>query len=133
MQQWCGVAGAAERWAQIEHELDGWSNRAELLEQTGGDAYHGLLWKIFDALKLKGIVSAAEETGELEPALRHETDRAALRARWGEELRARQAPEPALLRQAANRAPGKRIFVADLLLPNYTRASGARRMFEMLS
>ncbi|MDX6596824.1 MAG: hypothetical protein QOE87_711, partial [Gaiellales bacterium] len=134
VQAWCGAERAAERWAAVEPELDARLARARELEHASSDELHVLLWSIFDALKLKGIAeAAAREDGRVAlPALRHGTASVALRARWADALRTHAAPEHALLRAAANRAPGSRIFVADLLLPAYTRASGARRMFEML-
>src|SRR5262249_40174105 len=130
--RWCGVERASERWTDAQQDIESLRTRARKLEAAGGDELHAVLWKLFDALKLKGIVAAADEHEDDQPALRHETDRAELRREWEPELRRQLAPEPALLRRAANRAPGNRIFVADLLLPAYNRASGARRMFELL-
>src|SRR5262249_7469416 len=123
IQRWCGVERAADRWQTVEQHVEGLRARARELEAGGGEEFHATLWKLFDSLKLKGIVTAANEQEEDSPALRHETDRAALRRDWGPELRRQLAPEPALLRRAANRAPGERIFIADLLLPAYNRAS----------
>ncbi|HET6171004.1 MAG TPA: glycosyltransferase [Gaiellales bacterium] len=132
VQTWCGTERAAERWKQAEPELGSRLTRARDLAGAGGEELHALLWGIFDALKLKGISDAASEQDQLAPppALCHEG--VLLPARWADELRAQAAPEYELLRAAANRAPGSRIFVADLLLPASTRASGARRMSELL-
>ncbi len=134
VQTWCGVEAAAERWAAVAADLDARLARAREIEGARSEEFHALLWGIFDALKLKGIAEAASEDEQVArpAALRHEAPGAALRAKWAEELRAQTAPEHELMRAAANRAPGSRIFVADLLLPAYTRASGARRMFELL-
>ncbi|HEY3612592.1 MAG TPA: glycosyltransferase, partial [Gaiellales bacterium] len=134
VQAWCGVERAAERWADAKSELDDRIARARELAGESGEELHALLWAIFEALKLKGIAEAADEADRLgrPAALRHAADATVLRERWAAELRVQSAPEDALMRTAANRAPGSRIFVADLLLPAYTRASGARRMFELL-
>src|SRR5207248_7534305 len=90
---------------------------------------HGLYWKIFNASKTKGIVEAGEAGEQIEHSLEGAD---ALRERRAAELSAQRAPEPALQRLASNRAPGQRILVCDALMPAYNRASGSKRLFEML-
>lgn len=52
--------------------------------------------------------------------------------KWGEVLQRQFPPTPESVRRASNRAPGKRILVIDPFMPMYDRASGCRRLFEML-
>src|ERR1700748_1599005 len=52
--------------------------------------------------------------------------------KWADELAAQHAPEPAVVRRASDRRPGKRIFVVDPFMPAYDRASGSRRLFQIL-
>jgi GT2 family glycosyltransferase/SAM-dependent methyltransferase/tetratricopeptide (TPR) repeat protein len=52
--------------------------------------------------------------------------------KWQETLALEPAPNPALVRRASHRVRGQRILVIDPLLPMYDRASGSKRLFEML-
>ncbi len=52
--------------------------------------------------------------------------------KWKEALGRQHAPDASLVRRASHRARGQRILVIDPLLPMYDRASGSRRLFEML-
>lgn len=47
-------------------------------------------------------------------------------------LQKQYPPDARWVRLASNRAPGKRIIVVDPFLPDYDRASGSRRLFEIL-
>jgi GT2 family glycosyltransferase/glycosyltransferase involved in cell wall biosynthesis/tetratricopeptide (TPR) repeat protein len=64
---------------------------------------------------------------------RHQvSNRETFRAKWADALRAQQPPHPALVRRASHRVAGKRILVVDPLMPMYDRASGSRRLHELL-
>ncbi len=54
------------------------------------------------------------------------------REKWADELRLQSLPDASLVRRAANRAPGRRLVVVDPFLPMFDRASGSRRLHEML-
>jgi GT2 family glycosyltransferase/glycosyltransferase involved in cell wall biosynthesis len=61
-----------------------------------------------------------------------EVNRHSFRAKWADALRTQSQPHPALVRRASDRAPGKRVLVVDPLMPAYDRASGSKRLFELL-
>jgi GT2 family glycosyltransferase/glycosyltransferase involved in cell wall biosynthesis/Tfp pilus assembly protein PilF len=52
--------------------------------------------------------------------------------KWQTTLARQPAPDPGRVRRASHRAPGQRILVIDPFLPLYDRASGSKRLFEML-
>ena len=59
-------------------------------------------------------------------------NRERFREKWADALRAQQPPHPALVRRASHRVAGERLLVIDPLMPMFDRASGSRRMFELL-
>jgi cellulose synthase/poly-beta-1,6-N-acetylglucosamine synthase-like glycosyltransferase len=75
VRRYCDVDGAAERWAEVAHDVDGWRARvAELEALLDGDGarsgqnelraeLHRLYGDTFRALKLKGLVAAMDEEG----------------------------------------------------------------------
>lgn len=52
--------------------------------------------------------------------------------KWRDTLKRQYPPDRRWVRLASNRAPGKRILVVDALLPIFDRASGSRRLFEII-
>lgn len=54
------------------------------------------------------------------------------REKWAAQLATQALADPSLVRRAANRAPGSRIMVVDPFMPMYDRASGSRRLHELL-
>ena len=52
--------------------------------------------------------------------------------KWRDVLQRQYPPDRRWVRLASNRAPGKRILVVDAFLPLFDRASGSRRLFEIL-
>ncbi|HTA30996.1 MAG TPA: glycosyltransferase, partial [Candidatus Cybelea sp.] len=52
--------------------------------------------------------------------------------KWQKTLAQQPAPDSAQVRRASHRVRGQRILVVDPLLPMYDRASGSKRLFEML-
>ena len=53
--------------------------------------------------------------------------------KWRDVLVQQYPPDARLVRRASNRAPGKRILVVDAFAPMYDRASGSRRLWEILN
>ncbi len=60
------------------------------------------------------------------------TNRQKFFEKWSSALAHQCAPDAAAVRRASHRARGQRILVIDPLLPIYDRASGSKRLFEML-
>ncbi len=54
------------------------------------------------------------------------------REKWADALRSQYPPDASLVRRASDRRPGARILVVDPFLPMFDRASGSRRLFEVL-
>jgi GT2 family glycosyltransferase/tetratricopeptide (TPR) repeat protein len=52
--------------------------------------------------------------------------------KWKTVLARQWPPDPRLVRRASHRVRGQRILVVDPMLPMYDRASGSRRLFEMV-
>jgi GT2 family glycosyltransferase/glycosyltransferase involved in cell wall biosynthesis len=64
---------------------------------------------------------------------RHQVvNRERFREKWADALLAQQPPHPSLVRRASRRVAGKRILVVDPLMPMFDRASGSRRLHEIL-
>jgi GT2 family glycosyltransferase len=61
-----------------------------------------------------------------------EINRHAFREKWATELRAQAQPHASLVRLASNRATGRRILIVDPFMPRYDRASGSRRLWELV-
>jgi GT2 family glycosyltransferase/glycosyltransferase involved in cell wall biosynthesis/SAM-dependent methyltransferase/tetratricopeptide (TPR) repeat protein len=52
--------------------------------------------------------------------------------RWKKTLAQHSPPDPGLVRHASHRVRGQRILVIDPVMPMYDRASGSKRLFEIL-
>jgi GT2 family glycosyltransferase/tetratricopeptide (TPR) repeat protein len=52
--------------------------------------------------------------------------------KWKTVLANQSVPDPALARRASHRVVGQRILIVDPFLPMYDRASGSRRLFEIV-
>ncbi len=59
-------------------------------------------------------------------------NRVKFRQKWRQALTQQAAPDSLLVRRASHRLRGQRILVIDPLMPMYDRASGSKRLFEML-
>ena len=60
------------------------------------------------------------------------TNRRKFTEKWQDALVHQTAPDANLVRRASQRIKGQRILVIDPLMPMYDRASGSKRLFEML-
>ena len=64
---------------------------------------------------------------------RHQVvNRERFREKWAQALLAQQPPHPSLVRRASHRVAGKRLLVVDPTMPMFDRASGSRRLHEIL-
>jgi len=136
IRRYCDVDDAHVRWALASATMGERAERVRELEALAErsprelEELHELYGSVFRDLKLKGIVEAASERDEAAAA---ETPvPAAFAEKWQAELARRELPSPGAVRRAGNRAAGKRILVVDHYLPIYDRASGARRLWELL-